>query len=544
MTTNLNLIKQISLLMEGSSEDLWIGLTRLARKRSVSAVNLKCENTTDVRSAFYIYSCGTQVVFLLLDTLLSSDRDELADEEGGPGEEPPLYFTSSGHRPSPVFLLWREAQLWRNSNPGNADEIFSVVLTNSFIINYEGASADWNLADVRVRHNLRQQPKGLPTNSHISEIDLKRYVDSYPEKEKSLPTVSDYINNMFEGNNSSEQQVENNSTNCNTIDWDDLIDGDDPDFIETTYLLNGETKKKKTLPNATLLPPLSDPMQVLENMTGLYNIKNYIRKLTLFLDYQKTISNHFPEKSSLLPKRNLHCVFLGGVGTGKTTVAQIFSSLLHERGYLSRGHTIVCNRGSFASKYFGGEEQNVRRLIKCAQGGCLVIDEAYTLESQDERDPCNNILNLMLDVLADEKNRDICVILAGYLDPMRHLLNRNDGFISRFPNVFIFEDFTYENLIDIAIRRIERVGYSLTADGLDKLRAHIFQMYQNRTKKTFGNARDVANLCEKIFIDHAVRCMEEKNIEPAELLKITAADIATSVNTNILQSDRKYVGFK
>lgn len=541
MTTNL--IKQVStFVLEGSEDDLWIGLTRLARKRSVSAVNLKCENTTDVRSAFYIYSCGTQVVFLLLDTLLSSDRDELADEEGGPGEEPPLYFTSSGHRPSPVFLLWREAQLWINSNPGNTDEILCVVLTNSFIINYEGASDDWNLAHVRVRHNLRQLPKGLPTNSHISEIDLKRYVDSYPEKEMSLPTVSDYIN-MFEGNNSSEQQVENNSTNCNTIDWDDLIDGDDPDFIETTYLLNGETKKKKTLPNATLLPPLSNPTQELNSLTGLDEIKGFIRRISTLWDYQTKVTTLFPGKI-MIPTRNVHCVFAGGVGVGKTTVAQIFSSLLHERGYLSRGHTIVCGgRSSFTSKYYGGEEQNVRRLIKCAQGGCLVIDEAYTLISADERDPCNNVINLFLNILGDEGNRDICVILAGYVNPMRSLLQTNDGLLSRFPNIFIFNDFSFEELLEIAIRRIERTGYSLTESGLDRLRAQIRQM-KNQNRKTFGNAREIANLCEQIFINHAIRCMEE-NVEASQLLKITAEDIAaSSVNTNLLQSDRRYIGFK
>lgn len=536
-----NLIKQVSSLLEGSEDDLWTGFNRLAKKRAVSVAKLKCVNTKEVRSAFYIYSCGTQVVFLLLDNLLASDKDELADEEGY-GEEPPLYFTSTSHRVSPVFLLWREAQLWKNSNPGNSDEIFSVVLTNSFIINYEGASADWNLADIRVRHKLKMQPKCLPTNSHISDINLKEYVDFYPEKEKSLPSASDY-RNMFEGNSSSSGVPdENNTATCNVIDWDDLIEGDDPDFIETTFLANGEVKRKKTVPNATLLPPLSNPMQVLDNLTGLYNIKNYIRKIALLCDYQAKIATLFPDKSKLLPNRNLHSVFAGNVGVGKTTVAQIFSSLLHERGYLSKGHTIVCGRGSFTSKYFGGEEINTRRLIKCARGGCLVIDEAYTLMSKDERDPCNNVLNLCLEILGNEGDRDICIVLAGYLEPMRTLLHTNDGLLSRFPNVFIFDDFSFDELLDIAIKRVERAGYSLTEEGLDKLRSQIRPMDQNRSK-TFGNAREIANLCEKIFINHAIRCMEE-DVEPQKLFEITAEDIAPCVNTNLLQTERKHVGFK
>ena len=526
-----NLIKEISSLLYAEEDELWKGLQRITKRQGVSALKLKCCNEQDAE--YYVYNWGTQVVFLLLDKRQSSDLDELADEDCYDISEAPLYFTATSHRISPVFQLWQKMRCFS----GNVEEMLGVILTSSFIINYDEITDIWSKIHIRVRHNLKRQPKRLPYNNRISSL-IQQFMDSY--QQMTLPLTSDYYNMFDDQTNTSEQET------TKTIDWDDLIgDSDDPDFVETTYLPNGEIKRKNTLPPATLLPPLSNPMESLENLTGLNSIKNYIQRLTILFSYQKKIATLFPEQSSLLLKRNLHSVFIGNVGTGKTTVAQIFSSLLHEQGYLSKGHTIVCSRSSFASKYYGGEEKNVRALLKLSAGGTLVIDEAYLLLSPDERDPCNRLLSLMLDILADENNRDLCVVLCGYVKPMQQLIASNPGLTSRFPNVFFFEDFCHEDLLDIAKKRIERAGYFFTENGWNALCAHVGQIYQTRSA-TFGNAREIANLCEQILLQHAIRCMENKVDIPQQLLEVTADDISNIlINENLLiQPDRKCIGFR
>lgn len=523
-----NLINEISFLLDAEENELWKGLHRITKRQGVSALRLKCVNEKDAE--YYVYNCGTQLVFFLLEKRLSSDLDELADEECFNGE-PPLYFSSRNHRPSPVFKLWQKMQ---PCPPDNEGEVLGVVLTNSFIINYDDISDVWNKMHIRMRHNLKQQPKKLPCNNRTSDY-IQLFLDSYQQLEE--PSVSNY--NQY---NANTEEIDSTQT----LDWDDLIeDSDDPDLMETTYLPNGEVKHRKTLPAATLLPPLSNPTDCLERLTGLNSIKDYIHKLTTLSNYQKKIATFFPDSSSLLPQRTLHSVFLGNVGVGKTTVAQIFSSLLHEQGLLSKGHTIVCSRSAFTSRFYGGEERNVRSLLKLSNGGTLVIDEAYTLLSPDERDPCNRILNLMLEILADENKRDLCVVLCGYTAPMQQLIASNLGLASRFPNVFIFEDFSLNDLLDIAKSRIERAGYSFTENGWIALCAHVEKMYKNRNS-TFGNAREIANLCEQIILQHAIRCVEEKVDVPQSLLQITSADVnAISTNNELLiQPDRRIIGFR
>lgn len=525
-----SLIKDISCLLDGKENELWKGLQRISNCLGVSAQHLKCCKEQDAQ--YYVYNLGIQVVFMLLDTGQSSDLDELADEECF-HEEQPLYFTSKSHRPSPVFKLWQKMQQCPLINGGT---VLGVVLTNSYLINYDDMVKVWDKMHIRVRHNLKQQPKELPCNNRRSNY-IKLFLDVYRHKEES--PVSDY--NLYNTFTNTEKM---DSTPI--LDWDDLIeDSEDPDLVETVYSPNGEIKRRKIVPAATLLPPLSNPTDCLKKLTGLNSLKDYIHKLTSLFNYQQKIAAFFPNQNSLLPKMTLHSVFLGNVGVGKTTVAQIYSSLLHEQGLLSKGHTIVCSRSSFTSKVYGGEEFNVRSLLKLSQGGTLVIDEAYTLLSPDDRDPSNRILSLMLEVLADENKRDLCVVLCGYATPLRRLISSNLGLASRFPNVFVFEDFSLSDLIEIGKNRIEEAGYTFTKGGMMALSTYVEKMYMNRSS-TFGNARDIANLCEQILLRHAIRCVEENVDIPQFLLQITSADInAISTNNELLVlPERRRVGFR
>lgn len=54
------------------------------------------------------------------------------------------------------------------------------------------------------------------------------------------------------------------------------------------------------------------------------------------------------------------------------------------------------------------------------------------------------------------------VILAGYTAPMKKLLESNEGIESRFPNVFNFEDYTTEELLEIGKLMIRKQGFNLT----------------------------------------------------------------------------------
>ena len=188
----------------------------------------------------------------------------------------------------------------------------------------------------------------------------------------------------------------------------------------------------------------------LDELVGLQRLKKDIREarlLTLFIKERKMMQLETSDDN------RHHMLFLGNPGTGKTTVARIIGQMYHEMGILSNGHLIETNRTSLVGEYIGHTEKNMRETIANARGGVLFVDEAYTLITQEEdsKDFGKEVINALLPVLS-EPNPDMIVILAGYKDKMQTLLNSNPGLKDRFPLHFHFEDYTPEELAEMARR--------------------------------------------------------------------------------------------
>ena len=222
---------------------------------------------------------------------------------------------------------------------------------------------------------------------------------------------------------------------------------------------------------------------------------------------------------------SLHSLFLGRPGTGKTTVCKIYGSLLRQAGALSKGHVVVCNRGTFIGTLWGDEERSMRQVLEMARGGVLMIDEAYLLNSSNANDPGKMVIQLLMNILADESQRDLAVVLCGYKTPMQKLLELNPGLQSRFPNKFEFADFTTEELLAITKMRIKDYDYRFTAKAWEKYKKMLAQAYQVRDPETWGNARFIGNQLERIYIQHATRCVHKNLRDKSDLRIITAADI-------------------
>ena len=143
---------------------------------------------------------------------------------------------------------------------------------------------------------------------------------------------------------------------------------------------------------------------------GTGNIKKRMDELVALTAYNRMLHEQFPELKQ--HRVSLHSLFLGNPGTGKTTVCKIFGALLHEAGALSKGHVVVCDRGTFIGTLWGDEERAMKQVVEMAQGGVLMIDEAYLLNGKNENDPGKIIVQLLMNLLADESQRNIAVGLC------------------------------------------------------------------------------------------------------------------------------------
>ncbi len=244
------------------------------------------------------------------------------------------------------------------------------------------------------------------------------------------------------------------------------------------------------------------------------------------------------------PSMPLHAMFLGSPGTGKTTVAKMMGVMLRRAGLLSRGHVVIKERSTLMGPCYGNEEANTLAAIEEAQGGILFIDEAYQLcQHNDPKDPAKFVIETLMMALADESKRDWMLILAGYPEPMKRMFGMNPGLKSRIPdsNIYVFDDFTGQELMEIAEGYIERNQFSLSSEARNALSQRLAADYANKGDN-FGNARYVVNLIEtEILPAMAMRVVSAGLSDAGSLSEIQASDIPVAVKS--IQLPRLRIGY-
>ena len=79
----------------------------------------------------------------------------------------------------------------------------------------------------------------------------------------------------------------------------------------------------------------------------------------------------------------LNLIITGSPGTGKTTLARLYSRFMYAYGILPRDTFIEKNGLEMKGKYVGHTGPTVKEAIAEAMGGCLFLDEAYALAGPD-----------------------------------------------------------------------------------------------------------------------------------------------------------------
>lgn len=231
-------------------------------------------------------------------------------------------------------------------------------------------------------------------------------------------------------------------------------------------------------------------LEKLNRMVGLKQLKKSISEHLNFVNLVRLRAEQ--GISTALPP--MHMIFTGNPGTGKTTVADFIGEIYASLGLLSKGNVIRTERSDFIDIKVGGTEQKTKAILKSAQGNVLFIDEAYTLmkENSDSNDFGPRVIETLLTTLSREEI-DLLVIMAGYPEEMEQLLESNPGLKSRFPYVFHFEDYTAEELLEIAHGIAAKQGYHFSKAAEKALKALISKEVQHKDKH-FGNGRFVTRL--------------------------------------------------
>ncbi len=287
-------------------------------------------------------------------------------------------------------------------------------------------------------------------------------------------------------------------------------------------------------------PLLDEALAELHALVGIDPIKHQVDELAKLVRYYTEIGRDVRKAFSI------HTVFTGNPGTGKTTVARILVKIYKALGVLERGHLVECDRKALVSGYIGQTAIKTEELIASAKGGGLFIDEAYSLFTGENDTYGKEAINTLLKAMEDQRG-EFMVIVAGYVDEMRHFLESNPGLMSRFDKTIHFDDYSEPQLAEIARTMFLDENLYLDESSTEILGQYIRQLVASK-HKYFGNGRTIRKIVKEIIRRQNLRLASLssgerspeliRTVQEADLENIRLADFDASS-----PSERKIIGF-
>lgn len=287
-----------------------------------------------------------------------------------------------------------------------------------------------------------------------------------------------------------------------------------------------------------------NPDEDLKALIGVVSVKEKTTEMVARMKFEYDTRKDKKKKGQTAGGSSMsgrHMVFYGSAGTGKTTLARIITGFLYKYGYIKENKCIETD-GNFLK---AGEDSatKTRLIIQKAYGGVLFIDEAYTIVDGSGGYGKEVIATLIKEM---EDNRDkLIIILAGYKNDMKRLLDTNEGFKSRIKEYLEFPDYNIEEMKEIFVAMAHSEGYVVSEEALGNFETRCIK---EKKLSSFGNGRTARNILDETIDRHAlnygkgilVRKAVVDGVEQivsdntANKFVLCGCDVSTSVNKAVL----------
>lgn len=204
------------------------------------------------------------------------------------------------------------------------------------------------------------------------------------------------------------------------------------------------------------LHKIKDELHQLHSMVGLTSLKRQLLDQILYF-MQKL---HEGSDADFM-----HTVLYGPPGTGKTEIAMLMGKMYSKIGVLKKETFRAVNRSDLIAGYLGQTALKTSKVIEECLGGCLFIDEAYSLSNSFEKDSFSKeCIDTLCESLSKHKG-ELMVIVAGYKEDMDNsFFQSNRGLSSRFIWRFHIEKYSHEELLQIFVMKVAKNGWSVSID--------------------------------------------------------------------------------
>ena len=268
-------------------------------------------------------------------------------------------------------------------------------------------------------------------------------------------------------------------------------------------------------------PPedINDLKAELNELIGLDGVKKEVNNLINMVTIHKLRQQNGLKTVDM----SLHMVFTGNPGTGKTMIARIMARIYKSLGVLSKGHLVEVDRSGLVAGYVGQTATKTSAVIEKALGGVLFIDEAYALNSKSENDFGQEAIDTLLKAMEDHRE-DLVVIVAGYDGLMEKFIHSNPGLESRFNRYLHFDDYSIDEMLAIMELNLKKGQYQFGEGAKEAARDYI--VAANTSSISFGNARGVRNIFERLLVAQANRLSQSADaVSKDDLMTIAVDDI-------------------
>ena len=297
------------------------------------------------------------------------------------------------------------------------------------------------------------------------------------------------------------------------------------DFIQ---LIDNNPYKVDTEYNIDLksLHNIRTELVELNNMIGMKQLKESVLNQLIYFIQELNVgtnSNDFK-----------HTVICGPPGTGKTEIAKIIGRMYSKIGILKKNVFKKVTRNDLVAGYLGQTAIKTKAVITECLGGCLFIDEAYSLANSNNNDLdsySKECIDVLCEALSDHKD-NLMVIIAGYEEELNNtFFKANRGLESRFIWRFKIDDYKPKDMMDIFHKKVKENGWECMDDSVAPL-----QWFDKKKDdfKFFG--RDMELLFSHIKISHARRIYGKSKDWRK---KITAEDMETGFKKFVENSKKK-----
>jgi len=210
--------------------------------------------------------------------------------------------------------------------------------------------------------------------------------------------------------------------------------------------------------------------------------------------------------------------------THNTEVAKIIGKIYQAMGILSSsGPFKIAYRDDFVAEYLGQTAIKTRKLLHSCLGGILFVDELYSLGPgvKDRDSFSKEALDTLTGFLSEHKN-DFCFIGAGYEEDIKRcFMGGNKGLERRFQWIHKIDNYTPEELSDIAMKMIGEMKWQIGMDKKDIV--EIIKKDKNLFKHAGG---DVETFLSKMKMVHAKRVF---SLDPEHMFVFTKKDMANAI---------------